>query len=127
MRQIGKKGKEGLKARKILIKEALADGRIEIIDGVLQGICEDCGRWKPLTPDHRIKRSQGGSHDKSNIDWVCDSPPDFCHTKRDQMGDPRKKKPKSKKANWQKPHRCRACKKMIGGFLLCPNCNKISI
>ena len=123
LRQIGKKGKEWQKARKRLVKEALADGRVEMIDGVLQGICSDCGKWKPLTPDHRIRRGQGGAHTKSNIDWVCQ----YCHDLRDNMGDPRKKKPKSKKANWQKDHKCKKCKRWIGGFLLCPFCQRLSI
>lgn len=43
------------------------------------------------------------------------------------MGDPRKKKPKSKKANWQAEHKCKACKKTIGGFLICPECGGMSV
>jgi len=120
-----KKTKEWIKARTKLILEAVAEGRIEIIEGVVWGICEDCGRWKPLTPDHVLKRSLGGSHDKSNIDWVCNSYPDFCHDKRDNQGDPMKKKPKSKKAGWEKSHRCK-CGRVIS-MLVCPYCGDMSL
>jgi len=122
MRQIGKKGKEWIKARARLVKEAIAEGRIEVIDGVIQGICEDCDRWKHLTPDHVVKRSLGGSHEKSNINWVCLK----CHNFRDNMGDPKKKKPKSKKPDWAKPHRCKRCRTIVS-LLICPNCGEISI
>lgn len=118
IRKVGKKGRAWVKARAKLIKEAVAEGRIEIIDGMIQGICEDCRRWKPLTPDHIIKRSQGGGHDKKNIAWVCIR----CHDKRDNQ--PMSKK--SKKPNWKKEHKCKHCKKLIS-MLLCPFCRKISV
>lgn len=126
LRRIGKRGKEWQKARAKLIEEALLNGRLTLVNGVLEGICEDCGRWRPLTPDHRLKRSLGGLHEKSNIEWVCNSPPDFCHDRRDNQGDPMKKKPKSKKAEWEKEHKCRHCRRVIS-MLVCPNCHKISI
>lgn len=86
------------------------------------GICQDCGKWRALTPDHVLKRSLGGSHEKSNIDWVCIP----CHDLRDNMGDPKGKKPKSKKAVWEKSHKCRSCKAVIS-MLICPHCNQMSI
>lgn len=122
MRKIGKKGKEWIKARKQLIAEAVLNERITIVDGRPFGSCEDCHRAKYLTPDHVVRRSQGGSHDKSNIGWVCLK----CHRKRDQQGDPMNKKPKSKKADFAKPHKCINCKQMVS-FYLCPYCNKVSI
>src|ERR1035437_371107 len=71
IKKVGKKGKEWIEDRSKLIKEAVIDGRIELIENVVVGVCEDCKKRKPLDPDHRLKRSQGGSNDKSNIDWVC--------------------------------------------------------
>jgi len=118
MKAMGKKGRAWIKERASLIKEAVAEGRIVIIEGEVQGICEDCGLWKPLTPDHIIKRSQGGSHDKSNIDWVCFP----CHDKRDN----RPMSKKSKKPGWAKEHKCKHCK-LILSILICPRCGKVSI
>ena len=119
----GKKAKQWTKDRANLIKEATLEGRITIQNGYPEGICEDCGKWRPLDPDHRRKRSLGGSNDKSNIDWVCRS----CHNKRDNLGDPmQKKEVKSKKADWQKEHKCKNCK-VITSMYLCHNCGKASI
>ncbi len=86
------------------------------------GVCQDCRKWRALTPDHVLKRSLGGSHEKSNIDWVCIP----CHDLRDNMGDPKGKKPKSKKAVWEKSHKCRSCKAVIS-MLICPHCSRLSI
>jgi hypothetical protein len=88
IKKVGKKGKEWIMDRAILIKDAIVEGRIERIDEVVVGICEDCKKLKPLDPDHRLKRSQGGSNDKTNIDWVCRN----CHNQRDNLGDPLGKK-----------------------------------
>jgi 5-methylcytosine-specific restriction endonuclease McrA len=88
IKKVGKKGKEWIEDRAKLIKEAVIDGRIELIDEVVVGVCEDCKKLKPLDPDHRLKRSQGGSNDKENIDWVCRK----CHDNRDNQGDPLNKK-----------------------------------
>lgn len=92
IKQIGKKGKEWIKDRAKLIKDAIIEGRIELKNGSPYGKCTDCGHYHPLDPDHRLKRSQGGLNDKSNIDWVCNFPPCMCHDKRDNLGDPRGKK-----------------------------------
>jgi 5-methylcytosine-specific restriction endonuclease McrA len=80
------------KARKEIINQSVAEGRITLRNGYPEGICEDCNQWKALTPDHRKKRSQGGQHTKENIDWVCWP----CHDKRDNQGDPLKKKDRFK-------------------------------
>ena len=122
MKKIGKKGRAWQRARAKLIKEALVEGRIEIIDGVVEGICSDCGKWRPLTPDHRKKRSQGGPHDKKNIDWICFT----CHNQRDNQGDPMGKKVKSKKADWAKSHKCKKCKGITSQYL-CHLCGKVSV
>lgn len=92
IKQIGKKATEWTKDRAKLIKEAVIEGIIEIKDGVPTGTCLDCRHYHPLNPDHVLKRSQGGSNGKSNIDWVCNIPPCLCHDKRDNQGDPRGKK-----------------------------------
>jgi 5-methylcytosine-specific restriction endonuclease McrA len=122
MKKIGKKTKEWIKARRKLVADLKKTGRYRIVGTKVYGRCKDCGNYKLLTPDHIIKRSQGGTHTKENIDWICIP----CHIKRDQMGDPRKKKPKSKKANWAKPHKCKNCKQIISIYL-CSNCGKVSI
>ena|SRR3990167_11199633 len=122
MKIIGKKTKEWLAARKTLIAELKKTGEYQVIGTKVYGICKDCWCYKPLTPDHKIRRSQGGSHKKKNIDWVCLN----CHIERDQMGDPNKKKPKSKKADWQKAHDCKFCKGETA-MLICHRCGKMSI
>lgn len=122
MKKLGKKTKAWIVARAILIKEAVKDGRIVIVYGKVMGLCEDCGRYLELDPDHRLKRSQGGSHDKVNISWVCQE----CHDKRDNKGDPMKKKiTTTKKANWQLPHPCKKCKR-ITSMLICNHCGNLS-
>ena len=114
-----------LRARKKLIKEAEAEGKITTVNGTVEGICKDCKHWHHLTPDHELKRSLGGGHDKSNIGWVCNEPPCWCHDKRDNRGDPMGKKSKSKKAKWEMDHKC-SCGQIVS-MLLCPYCGKISI
>ena len=104
------------------IAELKATGEYNIVGQKVYGICCDCNHYRLLKPDHKIKRSQGGKHDKENLDWVCKK----CHDKRDNQGDPMKKKPKSKKADWQRPHKCASCKQ-VTSMLICPNCNKLSI
>lgn len=37
------------------------------------------------------------------------------------------KQPKSKKADWMKPHACKKCKRHNSGFLICPYCKELSI
>jgi 5-methylcytosine-specific restriction endonuclease McrA len=114
-----------LKDRVKLIKEAVIDGRIVCRPHSFpEGICEDCGQWKKLDLDHRLKRSQGGANDKENIDWVCRK----CHNRRDNLGDPMNKKElkNGKKQDWQKPHPCKHCKQ-ITGLLVCNYCRKISV
>lgn len=120
IRKRGKKANEWARAKRILIKEAIANGRIEINEnGNLQGFCEDCKKWKDLSPDHIKKRSLGGSHEKTNIAWVCF----ICHQKRDNQ--PMSKK-KNNKPVWQEAHKCISCKK-ITRFLMCNFCGKLSI
>lgn len=123
MQKIGRKTRQWIKDRSKLITDAVAEGRIVVKygHGFSEGVCEDCRKWKQLDPDHRLKRSQGGTHDKSNIDWVCRE----CHDKRDNRGDPMNKKPKSKKADWQKEHEC-SCGAVVS-TLICPHCGRLSI
>jgi 5-methylcytosine-specific restriction endonuclease McrA len=122
MRRIGKKSIQWRKDRAKLVKKALLEGKIEIINGVIVGRCEECGRWKELEPDHKRKRSLGGSNDESNIEWICRE----CHNKRDNMGDPNNKKIKAKKADWMIEHQCINCKKKTRQ-LICEHCGKLSV
>ena len=128
LKKIGKKGREWLKARKLLVKELEKTGEYRIEGTRVYGNCKDCGHHHPtpLQPDHKIKRSQGGKHTKKNIDWICNYPPCMCHDKRDNQGDPMSKKPKSKKADWQRPHKCKRCK-VITSTYLCHNCGEVSV
>lgn len=127
MKKTGRKWKEWIKARKKLIEEAVNEGEI-VLDPRTNwptGVCKDCSHWhSPLTPDHKIRRSQGGKHTKDNIDWVCISPPCFCHQKRDQQGDPEGKKGKKKPA-WMSLHECIRCKVPTATFI-CSACGQPS-
>ena len=120
--QVGKKGREWIRERARLIKEAIAEGRIIVrqYKGFPEGRCEDCREWRQLDPDHWKKRSQGGEHTKENIIWRCRR----CHDKIDNMPD--SKKQSGKKAEWQKKHICVYCKKWTS-FLLCNFCGRYSI
>jgi len=120
--KIGKKGREWIKARAKLVKELEKTGEYQIEGTHVYGNCKDCQHYKLLTPDHKIRRSQGGKHTKKNIDWVCVE----CHRKRDQMGDPKKKKGKSKKPSWALSHKCKNCKMIVSSYL-CHNCGKVSV
>jgi hypothetical protein len=42
------------------------------------------------------------------------------------MGDPKGKKQKSKKSNWQQEHKCKNCKEMTSMFI-CHLCGKVSV
>jgi len=120
LKKVGKKGKQWIKDRAKLIKEAVAEGRITIEHGYPEGICEDCRQWKKLEPDHIKKRSQGGKNIKNNIAWRCRK----CHNKVDNM--PNSKKQKGKKPNWSQEHKCKSCGYIVR-TLICSNCGKISI
>jgi 5-methylcytosine-specific restriction endonuclease McrA len=122
LKKIGKKGKEWQKARRGLVKDLKQSGEYKFVGKNVFGICPDCGCYRLLTPDHKVKRSQGGEHTKNNIEWVCLK----CHDKRDNMGDPKQKKPKSNKSDWQRPHLCKKCKRMVS-TLICSYCGEISI
>lgn len=104
--------------------ELKATGEYQVVGSKVFGICKDCVKFRELTPDHKRKRSQGGGHEKKNIDWVCV----FCHDARDNQGDPMNKKPEkiSKKANWATPHHCKSCGRIVSMFL-CNNCGKASL
>jgi len=118
---MSRKSREWTVARKKLVKEALISGRIEVVDNTISGLCEDCGEWLALTPDHIRKRSQGGGHEGSNIDWVCIP----CHNGRDNEGDPMGKKSRFKKPDWSKPHACIHCKKTTS-MIICQHCGNLS-
>lgn len=120
MRQVGKKGKEWIRARAKLIKNAVAEGRITINEaGNISGRCEDCKKWKHLSPDHKTKRSQGGKHEAKNIAWLCSR----CHFIADNTTMSKKK---SKKPAWAIRHKCVKCK-FESALYICPNCGEESM
>ena len=127
----GKKAAIWAKELKRLEKEAIANGIFQWKDFEVNGkkyhkrmgTCPDCGKYKHLTPDHLVKRSQGGTHASGNIEWVCRK----CHDMRDNLGDPKNRKPTTKRMlSWKTRHPCKHCHKWTVG-LLCPNCGKISL
>lgn len=139
IKKIGKKGREWQAARRELINEIKNDpnSKLKVVGQTVYGYCPDCPpHFHPLTPDHLQKRSAGGGHDSKNIQWVCNYPGCWCHSKRDNDGDPkgtksmekekRKIETKNKKANWQKSHECKHCKATVSS-LLCTSCGKISV
>lgn len=140
LKQVGKKGREWQAAKRKLINEIKNDpnSKLQVVDNKVYGRCPDCKHHHQLTPDHLVKRSLGGGHSSDNIQWVCNATGCWCHSKRDNYGDPEGGKTmakkerkietkKLKKADWQKPHKCKECKQRIAGFLLCPNCGKVSV
>lgn len=122
IRKVGKKALLAQSERRKRVAELKATGEYVIEGQVVKGICPDCHQFKTLTWDHKIKRSQGGTHTKENIDWICWE----CHNLRDNMADPNKKKPASKKATWQSPHKCKNCKREVS-TLICSNCGRMSV
>ncbi len=120
MKRIGRKTKEWILNKQKLLSD-LPEG-LSVRDGLVFGNCLDCGTLTVLTPDHKRKRSLGGSDEKKNIDWVCIR----CHTERDQMGDRMEKKQdpdKLKKADWQKEHRCKCG--ISTRMLICSSCGRL--
>lgn len=122
LKKTGKKSKDWQKERRKLVKELKKTGEYKIEGTKVYGFCKDCFKYRLLTPDHRIRRSKGGEHTKKNIDWICLR----CHNERDNMGDPKHKKPKSNKSDWQRRHPCKKCKRMVS-TLICSYCSEISI
>ena len=115
----GKKYYAWQRARTILVRDALVDGRISLKNGLPYGVCADCGKFSYLDPDHKQKRSQCGSNEKENIEWVCER----CHDMRDNKGDPNKKKITKERPEWAKEHRC-SCG-TVSSILICPECGKL--
>jgi hypothetical protein len=127
MKRVGKKTKKWIVARKILVDDLKKTGEHVVEGSRVFGICKDCGHYHQLQPDHKIKRSQGGSDKKENIDWICNTPPCCCHDKRDNQGDiMNKKNQESKKAKWEVPHNCKSCGRVVSMFI-CHHCGKASV
>lgn len=129
IRKIGKKGKEWQYEKRKRIEELKKDQRYKIVGTTVLGICPDCHHTHALTPDHKVKRSRGGGHEAGNLDWVCNAPGCWCHTKRDNWSDDMTNKPdvkKSKKPDWAKPHACKQCKRETS-TLLCSHCHRMSV
>lgn len=128
--KVGKKTKAWVKAKRELVKGLKDNPEFIVVGLMVFGKCKycKCGRLHKLTPHHKIHQSQGGGHDKENIDWICMDLPCCCHQKEHGMKtkDDKPKDRNSKKANWQKEHQCKNCK-AVGFSLLCTHCNKLSV
>lgn len=118
MKKIGKRGADWIKARAKLIREAVADGRIDIRGNQIWGVCAECNLYRELTPHHITHRSQGGTHESTNIAWLCRKDHMKQHFGKD-------KKKKTKKAPWQTEHYCRMCHQPTRQ-LICNYCGQIS-
>jgi len=131
--KIGKKGKEWIKARFELIKIYTEKGIIR---------CENCGSKFLLAFHHRPSRaSQEAVHDFKHTRLLCQECHGYFEYKEDEdkrlFAKPRgyklefkidimAEKKKSKKPNWQIPHKCKHCKR-ISSMLICPNCGKMTV
>lgn len=125
IRKLGKKGLEWKRERLKRIKELEATGNYAVIKTLLYGHCKDCGRYKCLDLDHKEGRDVEDPHALTNLDPICRD----CHQKRHLNMSEKKennKSEKSKKANWQKDHQCKNCKRIIS-TLLCSHCGKVSV
>lgn len=127
----GKKTKEWQKAKPKLIK-------IYFEKGIKR--CENCGSKFALSFHHRPSRvSQKAKHDFEHTRLLCQE----CHNyfeyndsaDKKLFAKPRgynpknkimAKKTKSKKANWEVPHKCKHCK-FESSMLICPKCGKMSV
>lgn len=130
LKKVGRKAREWQKAKRRLLKELKQSGQYRVDGSKVYGACEDCGKLTYLTPDHIVKRSRGGGHDKENIDWVCIK----CHNLRDNYNDPKgnktmkqeKKSTTRKKPKWMTDHKCANCKR-ITAMYLCQHCGRASV
>lgn len=79
IKQIGKKGKAWIKARKAFVDKAVKSGRVvrELYNSP-EGRCEICKEWHYLEVDHRLSRGRGGSNEEYNLQLVCRK----CHSEK---------------------------------------------
>ena len=130
--KIGKKTRDWINAKPKLIKTYEKKGITS---------CENCNGKFALSFHHRPSRaSQRAVHDFKHTRLLCWE----CHPFFEQNEEADKKlfaKPrgynlknkimtrrekKSKKADWQRPHKCVHCK-TITSMIICHNCNKVSM
>ena len=129
---VGVKGKEWLKDKKKLIETYKEKGVTA---------CENCGGKFGLAFHHRPKRSsQKAVHDFEHTRLLCARCHDFFEyndeADKKLFAKPRGYNPKlkintmaekkSKKADWEKPHKCVHCGKENMGFLICQHCGFLS-
>jgi len=135
MQKLGKKSREWQKEKPKLIEIYLSEKITR---------CENCGSKFALDFHHRPKRSsQKAKHDFDHTRLLCQSCHDFFEYNdnfdRKLFDKPRgynpklkidimaeKEKTRSKKADWQKPHKCKHCKRIVS-MMICPNCGKQSV
>jgi len=135
VKRIGKKTREWFEEKDKLIE-------IYKEKGITR--CENDGSWFSLSFHHRPRRSSGKAEHTFErtrlLCWECHpffenndeaderlfAKPRGYHPKNEIMRDKNKKEKKSKKPEWERPHKCKSCK-MIVSILLCPYCRKMSI
>jgi hypothetical protein len=133
MRRLGKKMRDWLNEKPKLIKIYLSEKITR---------CENCGSKFALAFHHRPKRSsQKAKHDFDHTRLLCQTCHDFFEYNdrldKKLFAKPRgynpklkidimKKEKKNSKADWQKPHKCKHCRKIIS-MLVCPHCKQPSI
>jgi len=127
----GKKAKEWWRAKEKLI---------EIYEKKRITKCENCGGKFALNFHHRPKRSsQKAVHDFEHTRLLCGKCHPFFENNDDKdkllFSKPRRYDPKheikmaekkSKKANWEKPHKCKNCGDYTS-MLICDKCGKKSV
>ena len=129
---VSQKGREWIKAKKKLV---------EIYEERGIAKCENCGSKWLLSFHHRPKRSsQRAEHIFEKTRLLCAE----CHgffeyndeADRKLFAKPRgyspklkimAEKKKTKKAEWEAPHKCVRCGKSNVGFLICPHCGFLSV
>ena len=134
IKKIGKKGREWIRAKSKLIK-------IYREKGITRG--ENCGSRVKMSFHHRPSRaSQEAEHTFEKTRLLCwECHPFFEHNEeadkklfvKPRGYDPKnkidimaEKKSKSKKVDWQRPHKCFHCR-TITSMIICHSCGKTSI
>jgi hypothetical protein len=114
----GKKHNEWVRERRKRLQELKETGEYKVEGSLLYGNCSQCGKYGLLDLHHINGRLEG--HELENLKPICRK----CHMKEHGVG--AKKTKTRKKANWEREHQCKHCKR-VSSMLLCPHCGKISV
>ena len=71
------------KKKRLKLSRAEYDKQREQIFEHQDYLCASCGRRRPLTLDHKIKRSQLGGDERTNLSALCVD----CHRNKDEYKD----------------------------------------